>query len=257
MRRDGEVLTSGSRGSHNTNFAPGVLQLGGYNTNRERSACEVAEVMIYDRELNEVELSQLEGYIAHKWQMNNELLPSSHPYFTLDPFGGSSAVNEKVAIGGDRPVVKIFWGDEKIGNKFTLVDFNDSSKWDYVFEVNSSGPVGLGSFLGTVDNLVQDTQYYFRGYAENIGGEQWANNIESFLAMDTTFTKYTMEGMVLWLDAQDVDGDGYSDAGYADGVPMPLWIDKSLSEKHAKTISCTKDSKLRSKCFWWLTCHTF
>ena len=36
---------------------------------------------------------------------------------------------------------------------------------------------------------------------------------------------------MLWLDAQDVDGDGYSDAGYADGVPMPLWIDKSLSEK--------------------------
>ena len=46
-------------------------------SNREMSACEVAEVMIYDRELNEIELSQLEGYIAHKWQMNNELLPLS------------------------------------------------------------------------------------------------------------------------------------------------------------------------------------
>jgi hypothetical protein len=51
--------------------------------------------------------------------------------------------------------------------------------------------------------------------------------------MDTTFTKYTLDGMVLWLDAQDVDGDGYSDS-YSDGVPLPLWIDKSLSEKNAQ-----------------------
>ena len=130
--------------------------------------------------------------------------------------------------------MKIFWGDDEIEENSTAVDPNDDSKWDFVFEVNASGPVGLGSFLGTVDNLVQDTQYFFRGHAENLGGEKWAPNIESFLAMDTTFTKYTMEGMVLWLDAQDVDGDGYSDAGYADGVPMPIWIDKSLSEKHAK-----------------------
>jgi hypothetical protein len=66
-----------------------------------------------------------------------------------------------------------------------------------------------------------------------LGGEQWAPNIETFLAMDTTFTKYTLDGMVLWLDAQDVDGDGYSDS-YSDGVPLPLWIDKSLSEKNAQ-----------------------
>ena len=30
-----------------------------------------------------------------------------------------------------------------------------------------------------------------------------------------------------------MDGDGYSDS-YSDGVPLPLWIDKSLSEKNAQ-----------------------
>ena len=50
-------------------------------------------------------------------------------------------------------------------------------------------------------------QYYFEP-AENLGGGAWAPNTETFIAMDTTFTKYTMDGMVLWLDAQDVDGDG-------------------------------------------------
>ncbi|MDA7699570.1 LamG domain-containing protein, partial [bacterium] len=107
------------------------------------------------------------------------------------------------------------------------------TKWDHVFDINESGQVGLGSFLAKVENLEQDTQYYYRGYASNLGGEQWAPNIETFLAMDTTFTKYTLDGMVLWLDAQDVDGDGYSN-NYADGAPMPIWIDKSLSEKHAR-----------------------
>ena len=38
--------------------------------------------------------------------------------------------------------------------------------------------------------------------------------------MDTTFTKYTMDGMVLWLDAQDVDGDGVADS-YQEGVSLP------------------------------------
>ena len=59
-----------------------------------------------------------------------------------------------------------------------------------VYEVNGSGPVGLGSFLAEVDSLEQDTQYFYRGYAVNLGGEKWAPNIETFLAMDTTFNKY-------------------------------------------------------------------
>ena len=103
--------------------------------------------MIYDRELNEIELSQLEGYIAHKWQMNNELLPSSHPYFSIDPFGGSSSFVKTVAVGGDRPVVKIFWGDDDIESNSTEIDSTDNTKWDHVFEINASNPVGLGNYL--------------------------------------------------------------------------------------------------------------
>ena len=239
FRRDGELLVAGSRGSNNTIFGPGILQLGGWMSNREMSACEVAEVMIYDRELNEIELSQLEGYIAHKWQMNNELLPSSHPYFSIDPFGGSSSFVKTVAVGGDRPVVKIFWGDDNIESNSTEIDYTDNTKWDHVFEINASNPVGLGNYFATVDGLDLDKQYYFRGYAENLGGGAWAPNTETFIAMDTTFTKYTMDGMVLWLDAQDVDGDGATDS-YQEGVSLPIWIDKSLSEKHAKQSVATK-----------------
>ena len=95
FRRDGSTLITGSRGSHNNNFAPGVLQVGGWSSNREMSACEVAEIMIYDRELNEVEIAQLEGYVAHKWQMNQELLNASHPYYLIDPFAGENSYVEE------------------------------------------------------------------------------------------------------------------------------------------------------------------
>ena len=44
--RDGVLLVENSRGSGNANFDPGQLQLGGYRTNAEMSACEVSEVML-------------------------------------------------------------------------------------------------------------------------------------------------------------------------------------------------------------------
>ena len=196
------------------------------------SACVVAEVMIYDRELNDMEILQLEGYVVHKWELSNELLSSSHPYFDSSPFGGSIEQKEKILIGGDRPVVKIFWGDEEVDSNSTEVDPGDDSKWDFVYEINSSNPVGIGTFRAEVDSLTQDTEYFYRAYAENLGGSQWAENTESFIAFDTTFTKHTMNGMVLWLDGQDIDGDGYFD-NFPDEMPLPVWIDKSKSQKHA------------------------
>ena len=75
----GSVLVSGTV-SANT-VCP--ISANRYCSTKSRDVCcEVAEIMIYDRELNEVELAQLEGS-AHKWQMNNELLNSSHHIIQL------------------------------------------------------------------------------------------------------------------------------------------------------------------------------
>ena len=63
--------------------------------------------------------------------------------------------------------------------------------------------------------------------------ETWATETESFKTIDTKFTKHTFEGLLLWLDASDVDGDGQRD-NIADGSKIPLWIDKSRSSKDAK-----------------------
>ena len=125
--RDGEVLVTNSRGSGNSNFDPGQLQFGGYRTNQEMSACEIAEVILFDRMLNQSEQVQIEGYLAHKWNLQDDILPDSHPHLEQSPFGGITTVNTFETKGGDPPVVKIFWGDERIEENSTLVDPDNNS----------------------------------------------------------------------------------------------------------------------------------
>ena len=99
-------------------------------------------------------------------------------------------------------------------------------------DINGGNPVSIGLFEVPVDELIFDKTYYYRAYAQNLGGEQWASDVQSFTASDTRFTKYTMDGLVLWFDAKDVDGDGFKD-NLRDGDFVPLWVDKSLSSKNA------------------------
>ena len=88
---DGDLLTDGSRGSHNNDFTPGVLQLGGGNSQNQSSSCEITEVMIFSGELNELARRQIEGYLAHKWNLIEEILPPliltsiHHPLVLIQP----------------------------------------------------------------------------------------------------------------------------------------------------------------------------
>ncbi len=246
--RDGEQLVSDSRGSGNNNFDPGQLQFGGWETNRETSACEIAEVMIFDRMLNESERLQLEGYLAHKWSLTDEFLSSSHPHYERSPFGGVTQVKELKAVGGDAPVVRIFWGDEPIEANSTLVDPDDNSSWDFVAEVNGGNPVGLGAYEAVASDLVLDKTYYYRAYAQNLGGESWSPTIESFKAIDTRFTKDTMDGLVLWLDALDVDGDNLPDHNL-EGTLLPVWVDKSRESKNPQQTVALQTPSYATKVF--------
>ena len=230
--RDGEQKVLNHRGSNNNNFGPGVLQFGGYSTRNERSTCEIAEVVVFNRELNQGERVQLEGYLAHKWRLNEDVLPQSHPYSSANPFGGIVESTSIQTVGGDDPIVKIFWGDDWIDENSTLVDDSNNSRWDNVIDINGGNPVSLGTYEAMVNNLTINKPYFYRAYAENLGGEKWATEVQTFTASDTRFTKYTMDGLVLWLDAMDPDGDSIKDS-WSDGNSVPLWVDKSQSGKNA------------------------
>ena len=98
--KDGIEMVSGHRGSNNVNFGPGVLQFGGYSTRNERSTCEIAEVLLFEKELNQLDRARIEGYIAHKWRVNEELLPTNHPYYATNPFGGIEGKSNSIEIIG-------------------------------------------------------------------------------------------------------------------------------------------------------------
>ncbi|MDA8823656.1 LamG domain-containing protein, partial [Opitutales bacterium] len=230
--KDGVEMVSGHRGSNNTNFGPGVLQFGGYLNNRERSTCEIAEVMVFEKELNQLDRAKIEGYLAHKWRVNESLLPSTHPYFATNPYGGIEESTVVETVGGDKPILKIFWGDEWIDTNSTTVSDTNNSHWDYVLDINGGNPVSLGIYEESLNGLIFNKTYYYRAYTQNLGGEQWASEVESFTASDTRFTRYTMDGLVLWFDAMDIDGDGARDQ-FIDGNAVPLWVDKSVSQKNA------------------------
>ena len=114
--------------------------------------------------------------------------------------------------GGDPPVLKIFWGDDWVEENSTAVDENNASKWDNVIVLNNGNPVGLGTHEALVENLVQNTRYYYRAYAENLGGGSWGSAIKAFTASDTRFTKHTMDGLLL-VGCDRSDGDGVGTSG--------------------------------------------
>ena len=91
--------------------------------------------------------------------------------------------------------------------------------------------------IGTLEqilmgNLVENTEYFYRAHAQNSAGEAWADEIFTFRTIDTKFTEETVDGLLLWLDATDLDGDGERDA-ISDSQKISIWVDKSSSEKHA------------------------
>ena len=43
----------------------------------------------------------IEGYLAHKWNLQNTILPDSHPYIELDPFGIQLSQASTRSEGGD------------------------------------------------------------------------------------------------------------------------------------------------------------
>ena len=53
---------------------------------------EIAEVLVFDNQVNAVNRQKIEGYLAHKWSLSSQL-PELHPYYEEPPaFGGSQEI---------------------------------------------------------------------------------------------------------------------------------------------------------------------
>ena len=107
-----------------------------------------------------MERSLLEGYIAHKWNLQEEILPDSHPYSSLDPFGITVNQLASKSVGGDPAEVTIYWGDERVETESTSLDENNDSLWDYSISLSETASIGqLEVFL--TENLEEGKSYYY------------------------------------------------------------------------------------------------
>ena len=91
-------------------------------------------------------------------------LPASHITSTSARLNG-----EITDTGGQDPTVHIYWGDNDGGTT--------PGNWDHD---ENLGTKGAGSFYTDIANLDPETTYYYRCYATNSGGEDWADSTESF-----------------------------------------------------------------------------
>ena len=70
--------------------------------------------------------------------------------------------------GGEAPAVTIYWGDNNGGTNV--------GSWDNATSLGTSG----GSFSFNNTSLAPSTTYFFRCFAQNSAGSDWANSTSSF-----------------------------------------------------------------------------
>jgi len=81
--KDGTLLALDAGGAHATNYKPGRISLGGWDT-REFSQCEVAEVLLYNRVLTDEEITRVGHYLSEKYALGLPYTPPA-PYVGLPP----------------------------------------------------------------------------------------------------------------------------------------------------------------------------
>ncbi|MEK9985208.1 MAG: immunoglobulin-like domain-containing protein, partial [Opitutae bacterium] len=67
---DGTHLAKNSNGLHDTNYKPRNINLGGYNDSNERSNCQIAELLLFDRVLSAEDREYIELYLKSKYNLN-------------------------------------------------------------------------------------------------------------------------------------------------------------------------------------------
>jgi len=96
---------------------------------------------------------------------------------------------EITSIGGEIPTVLIYWGDNDGGT--------NPAGWDYVEDLG----IQSGTFYKDISGLNSGTGYYYRCYASNSYGSDWADSTTSFLTLSEG------GGTVFYGTASDADLD--------------------------------------------------
>jgi hypothetical protein len=136
LRRNGVQLSSTSSYTYGLS-APHAIQIGFRHTDRTNSdlnlSAYIAEVVVYNRQLELGDRQEVEGYLAWKWALTSSL-PNGHPY---KPYPPAMRAFQPVDIPG-----ATIWLDAADATTFTLsgtnvTEWRDKSSQAYTLTVPS------------------------------------------------------------------------------------------------------------------------
>ncbi len=109
--------------------------------------------------------------------IDGSLLASTPPTVTNSGASAISPTNATLGgavtdAGGANPSVTLYWGDNDAGTR--------AGSWDHAIHLGNQG----GAFSSGVSGLTPATTYYFRSFASNSAGEDWANSTATFSTGD-------------------------------------------------------------------------
>ena len=131
------------------------------------------------------------------------LAPPTVQTLAVSPIAKTEAtLNAKPTLSGnDTASITFFWGDNDGSNS------GNHNQWDHNLTV--SGTHNSGTVLShPITGLTTGTTYYAVAKATNSLNASAYGSVVTFKAADRTFTKHSIPGLVLWLDANDIDGNG-------------------------------------------------
>ena len=149
------------------------------------------------------------------------LAPPTVQTLAVSPiFQSGATLNAKPTLSGnDAASITFYWGDNNGSNN------GSHDQWDQNFAV--SGTYNSGDVIHhAITGLTAGTTYYAVAKVTNSFNASAYGSVVSFKASDRAFTKNSIPGLVLWLDANDIDGNGNPDS-LGDGSSISAWIDKS------------------------------
>ena len=233
---DGVQLATNSTGLSNTSYKPKVLQMGGWEGDREMSKCEVAEVILYNRVLPAKERDLAVHYLNTKYNLNGggtfaSKVDTSAPgtdfitYTATDSLGHKTVVQRKVIVVTDdaKPYIVINGEPEVTVEAASAPAYVDPGAVAYAADGSEANPDLTGQ--GTVDINTPGT--YTLTYSHTDADDL----TRTIIVQDSTGPAITLNGdnpMKLWVDQPYVDPgatsldmlDGDTPA-YSDYVSIP------------------------------------
>lgn len=165
-----------------------------------------------------------------------------------DITSSSARLNGEVtSTGGENPTVHIYWGNEDGGTT--------AESWD---NDENLGTKGAETFYKDISGLSLSTTYYFRSYATNSGGNEWADSTAQF---DTTAGALFEDGFDVsewngvWTEDAQNDWFRTTSHKHGDDGPASACVDGTATDATLTTVSnidVSGSSTVTVDCWWWI-----